>query len=336
MSLNRNRKQKRQQKHHWAFLNFLMVLILFCAGYIMIYGQEIAPHPKPQSSQEQSLSQTPDISNENNPTLQPESQTELQSESKQESEPELQGEQMSEPQSETQDDPLPEPPRDPEPEPSPEPKPTLTDFLKTAMIPKDQVLYVWGGGWNEEDTGGNEETNSLGMPPSWADFFQANATGYFAEDHRFEIHNGLDCSGYVGWTLYNTLNEKRDYVVQARTCDEFLSDLGLGFRKDVQDVTEILPGDIMTDDGHIYIALGQYPDGSILLIHSSPPGVHISGTSGMAYETALNYQNNPWDPYVDDRYLYYDQFRFSDVVLSDPDHLRLMSPDQVLSFLLNP
>lgn len=46
-----------------------------------------------------------------------------------------------------------------------EQKPTLTDFLRTALRPKDQVLYVWGGGWNEEDTAGGMEANTLGMAP---------------------------------------------------------------------------------------------------------------------------------------------------------------------------
>ncbi len=30
---------------------------------------------------------------------------------------------------------------------------TLADFIRTGLIPCGQVLYVWGGGWNEEDTG---------------------------------------------------------------------------------------------------------------------------------------------------------------------------------------
>lgn len=224
--------------------------------------------------------------------------------------------------------------QEPSEEQIPEPQPTLTQFLKTALIPKDQVLYVWGGGWNEEDTGGNQETNSMGMSPSWASFFQENVAGYYFRDHAWQIHDGLDCSGYVGWTLFNTLNEKRDYVTNSWNCDEMLESLGLGWRKDASEVSEILPGDIMTSDRHIYIALGQYADGSVLLMHSSPPGVRLSGTAGMAYETALGYQNNPWDPLADPSYLDYDQFRFYDGALPDPDHLREMNPDGVLYFLL--
>lgn len=213
------------------------------------------------------------------------------------------------------------------------PKATLTDFLRKSLEPKDQVLYIWGGGWNEEDTAGGIEANTIGMAPAWKTFYEANLDGYNALDHAYEVHDGLDCSGYLGWVLYNTLNEKRDYVVTSDEADEFLTNLGLGTRKDAAEVTEILPGDIMTTEGHVYIALGQFEDGSVLLMHSSPPGVRMSGTSGIAYETALLYQNNGWDPLADQAYLHYDQFRFSDEAMPDPDHLREMTTDQVVDFL---
>lgn len=213
------------------------------------------------------------------------------------------------------------------------PKATLTDFLRKSLEPKDQVLYVWGGGWNEEDTAGGIEANTIGMAPAWKTFYEANQEGYNASDHDYQVYDGLDCSGYLGWVLYNTLNEKRDYVVTSDESDEFLAGLGLGVRKDAADVTEILPGDIMTTEGHVYIALGQFEDGSVLLMHSSPPGVRMSGTDGIAYETALLYQNNGWNPLADQEYLHYDQFRFSEEAMPDPDHLREMTTDQVVDFL---
>ncbi len=213
-------------------------------------------------------------------------------------------------------------------------KATLTDFLRHALEPKDQVLYVWGGGWNEEDTGGNEDSMTLGLVSSWKEFYEANRYGYVAEDHIYEIHNGLDCSGYVGWVLYNTLPEKRDYVSLSETYGEFLSNLGYGTYKSADEVTEILPGDLMmTDQGHIYIALGQFEDGSVLLLHSSPPGVRMSGTPGIAYQTALLYQDNGWNPLVDNGYLYYDQFRFNEETLADPDHLREMPVARIVDFI---
>lgn len=214
-----------------------------------------------------------------------------------------------------------------------EQKPTLTDFLRTALRPKDQVLYVWGGGWNEEDTAGGMEANTLGMAPGWKTFYEENLDGYIAEDHAYEIHNGLDCSGYLGWVLYNTLDDKRDYVVKSDQSDEFLSGLNLGQRREAKEVSEILPGDIMSEEGHVYIALGQFEDGSVLMVHSSPPGVRMAGTEGIAYETALLYQNNGWDPLADSSFLDYDQFRFSEEALPDPDHLREMTTAEVVDFL---
>lgn len=210
---------------------------------------------------------------------------------------------------------------------------TLTTMLRTALKPVDEVLYVWGGGWNEEDTGGNEEANSIGMADSWIEFYKNNVNGYVATDHIYDIHNGLDCSGYIGWVLYNTLPEKRDYVTNSDTFGQTLASLGYGTFKPADQVTEILPGDIMSTQGHIYIAIGTFEDGSLLLLHSSPPGVRISGTYGIAYETALLYQQNRWDPLVDSSYLAYDQFRFNDQILPDPDGLRSMNGAQILDVM---
>lgn len=69
------------------------------------------------------------------------------------------------------------------------------------------------------------------------------------------------------------------------------------------------------------------------MVHSSPPGVRMSGTEGIAYETALLYQNNGWDPLADSSFLDYDQFRFSEEALPDPDHLREMTTAEVVDFL---
>ena len=41
---------------------------------------------------------------------------------------------------------------------------------------------------------------------------------------------------------------------------------------------DFLTGDIVSMDGHVWICLGTCDDGSVLLVHSSPPGVSICGT----------------------------------------------------------
>lgn len=38
------------------------------------------------------------------------------------------------------------------------------------------------------------------------------------------------------------------------------------------------PGDICSMEGHVWMSLGRCMDGSVLLVHASPPGVRICGT----------------------------------------------------------
>lgn len=86
--------------------------------------------------------------------------------------------------------------------------PTLRNLFENAFRPCGQTLYVWGGGWNKEDTGAGEDGMRIGLNPEWKRFFDENAGTYDYDKHRFEFGHGLDCSGFVGWTLYNTLEEE--------------------------------------------------------------------------------------------------------------------------------
>ena len=47
---------------------------------------------------------------------------------------------------------------------------SLLGFLQIAVQPVGQTMYVWGGGWNEEDTGAGAEAVTLGVSPAWAEF----------------------------------------------------------------------------------------------------------------------------------------------------------------------
>lgn len=40
---------------------------------------------------------------------------------------------------------------------------TTTDFLKNALKPVGQTLYIYGGGWNEAQTGSGTEALTLGL-----------------------------------------------------------------------------------------------------------------------------------------------------------------------------
>lgn len=176
---------------------------------------------------------------------------------------------------------------------------TLKDLLSTALIPCGHTLYVWGGGWNAEDTGAGEDALRIGESPRWRAFYEANARGYDYKEHRYSFGDGLDCSGYVGWVLYNTLEESggtdasrqapcaqptrtahpEGYVCKSTDMAQWLSGLGFGTYVPKSLSGCSLPGDIVSMKGHVYISLGTCADGSVVLLHSSPQaGVQISGT----------------------------------------------------------
>lgn len=152
-------------------------------------------------------------------------------------------------------------------------------LLRVVKQPLGSTMYIWGGGWNEEDTAAGPSATMIGVNPQWATFASEQNKDYDYKNHRYEINNGLDCSGYVGWVMYNMLenkNGKQGYVYKATTMTKEFSNLGLGIF--IENSTEFLPGDIVSMKGHVWISLGTCEDGSVLLIHSSPPGVTISGT----------------------------------------------------------
>lgn len=157
--------------------------------------------------------------------------------------------------------------------------PTVLDFLKIAIQPVGKTMYVWGGGWNEADTAAGVEATTLGLSPGWTNFAEKQDSAYDYKNHRYQIHDGLDCSGYVGWAVYNTLeteNGRPGYVYKSTDMAKELANRGLGTA--MKNATTWQPGDIVSMKGHVWIALGHCADGSVLLLHSSPPGVMFSGT----------------------------------------------------------
>lgn len=45
---------------------------------------------------------------------------------------------------------------------------TLENLLKTALLPIGNTMYIYGGGWNEEDTGAGIEAMTIGVSHKWA------------------------------------------------------------------------------------------------------------------------------------------------------------------------
>ena len=158
---------------------------------------------------------------------------------------------------------------------------SILDFLKVAIQPVGKTMYVWGGGWNEADTAAGIEAVTLGVSPRWEEFASQQNASYDFNTTRYQIHDGLDCSGYVGWAMYNILeteNGKDGYVFPSTEMAWGYADRGFGEYIWVGAMKEWQAGDIMSMDGHVWISVGMCDDGSVLLLHASPPGVIFSGT----------------------------------------------------------
>ena len=190
-----------------------------------------------------------------------------------------------EPTVEPTETPTPEPTVEPTSTPTPTPEPvektSILGFLQTAVLPVGHTMYVWGGGWNEEDTGAGIEAVTLGISPAWAEFAAKQDATYDYKKTKYQIHDGLDCSGYVGWAVYNVLeteNGKDGYVLSSTKMAEEFASRGLGEYIPASKMTGWQAGDIMSMKGHVWIAVGMCEDGSVLLLHASPPGVIFCGT----------------------------------------------------------
>ncbi len=166
------------------------------------------------------------------------------------------------------------------------PKPgviSLENLLRTALLPVGNTMYVWGGGWNEADTGAGVEALTLGVSEQWATYAAAQDSSYNYKDTRYQIHDGLDCSGYMGWVIFNVFktenatSEEDGYVMSSTKMAETFSAYGWGEYL-TTDITQWKVGDICSMSGHVWLSLGMCEDGSVLLLHASPPGVRICGT----------------------------------------------------------
>lgn len=172
---------------------------------------------------------------------------------------------------------------------------TIERLLKTAMEPVGSTMYIWGGGWNGEDSGAGSTATQIGLSPSWKAFANQQDENYDFRDHRFEREMGLDCSGYVGWVIYNifeTASGRPGYVTTSTDMAESLAKRGWG--EVMRNPKEFLPGDIVSMEGHVWICLGTCEDGSVILVHSSPPGVSVSATKqeSIAVRYATEYMKN--------------------------------------------
>ena len=59
---------------------------------------------------------------------------------------------------------------------------TLENLLKTALLPIGNTMYIYGGGWNEEDTGAGIEAITIGVSPKWVEFAIKQDSSYNFKD----------------------------------------------------------------------------------------------------------------------------------------------------------
>ena len=159
---------------------------------------------------------------------------------------------------------------------------TLANLVLTAKQPLGSTMYIWGGGWNEEDTAAGEEARSIGVSSRWAEFAKEQDGTYNYNNTKYQIHDGLDCSGYVGWVIYNvfeTEDGKEGYVMSSTAMAKNFAERGWGEYTDAGQVSDWQAGDIMSMKGHVWMTLGMCEDGSVVLMHASPPGVILCGTA---------------------------------------------------------
>ena len=225
---------------------------------------------------------------------------------------------------------------------------TLTHFIQTALQPVGTTMYVWGGGWNEEDNGSGIEATTIGVPSRWKDFYEGQNASYDFNNTQYQIHDGLDCSGYVGWLIYNVFEKEDGKPGYVNFADEQIDDFvrfGWGEKIPAHAINSYECGDIMASAGHIYVVFGSCQDGSVLLCHSSPPGVRICGTPAkngntrseavLLAEQIMSKQYPEWyakypNCQVDYTYLtQYDQFRWNDT-LKDVDGLKNKTIEEVV------
>ena len=230
---------------------------------------------------------------------------------------------------------------------------TLTKFLKTMIQPVGNTLYVWGGG---HDAWTDGDGLRIGMNPKWKQFYNQQGASYNYTKHRYEYQNGLDCSGLVSWAVYNTYNTKSNqketaYSSTSTGFPAYLTNKGFGSHGKVSGGT-FTPGDVVSMTGHVWVVLGMCSDGSLVIVHATPPVVQISGTVNTAGSTnseAVKLANAYMKKYYSDAAGKYnlciaskayvnnvDRFHWSSSSMRDPDGLRNMTAAQVLEKLIGP
>ncbi len=232
--------------------------------------------------------------------------------------------------------------------------PTVKKYLQAAMEPVGTTLYVYGGGWNEDDSGAGAEAITYGVSPRWYEFYKENDESYNFEETMYQIHDGLDCTGYVGYVTYQVFGETfRDngYVFPSKDMTSEYADIFGGTLISRDSIDRYYPGDIMGTDGHVFIVIGRCNDGSLLFVHASPPVVSICGTKtpdGKPESEAVALARKYMSTYFQESYARYDtcirdtdfltdynQMHWNRNVLADPEGLDNLTPEEIMKVIFD-
>lgn len=230
--------------------------------------------------------------------------------------------------------------------------PSLYSLLKTALQPVGSTMYVYWGGWTEPHGQAADELVTIGMSDRWAEYASWQDDEYVPSTEDVDPRDGLNCTGFVAWAIYNTL-QTEDYANDGYASIAVdmafnLADEGLGSYFGQGEAGDWRPGDIVSLEKHVFLVIGQCEDGSVVFVHSSPPGVALAGTllpnGSFSQATALatwymfRYYSNwheryyvCWRPYsyLSDSSV----MRWSRDVLHDDERLAGMDAEEVLEVL---
>ena len=220
---------------------------------------------------------------------------------------------------------------------------TVRNFLKNALLPLGNTLYIWGGGHTDA------EAESYGVNAQWKQFFNTQDSTYNYSDHLYEYGKGLDCSGYVGWTAHQVTKE---YATTTSTgMPAYFARKGWGTCVTGDTSQKFTPGDVVSKSGHVWMVIGQCSDGSVVVIHATPPYIQLGGTvssTGSINSEAIELANEYMKMYYPVAYERYgvkvldrsyltgvNHFTWSSSILSDSEGYRRKKPAEILNDLFN-
>lgn len=218
---------------------------------------------------------------------------------------------------------------------------SVRNFLKNAILPLGNTLYIWGGGHTDA------EAESYDVNPLWKTFFNTQDSTYNYSDHLYEYGKGLDCSGFVGWTTHRVTKE---YATTTSTgMPAYYARKGWGTCVTGDSSRKFTPGDVVSKSGHVWIVIGQCSDGSVVVVHATPPYIQLGGTvssTGSTKSEAIELANTYMKTYYPVAYQRYgvkvldnsylsgvNHFTWSSSVLGDSEGYRNKKPAEILNDL---